>query len=73
MGSIINFIRDKVGMQGFVTWLAACMLVVMGCLKMYQGQQEFGWLLISAGMGLVGLGRKVDATRKSLENKNDKS
>lgn len=49
-------------MKGWKTWLAAAGLCGLGIYMIERGQQEFGMILILNGLGLVGIGHKIEKT-----------
>ena len=65
-------------MKGWKTWLAACGLCGLGAFLILQEKEELGMVCIFNGLGLVGIGSKVDKARvyhpvnNTLADKQDK-
>lgn len=47
-------------MRGWKTWLAAAGLCGLGIFLMLKGKDDLGMLVILNGLGLVGIGHKVE-------------
>lgn len=58
-------------LQGYVTKIAAVILIAIGLVKVYQGQTEAGLGIITAGFGLFGLRRAVDNVQTEIKKKID--
>ena len=50
-------------MRGWKTWLAAAGLCGMGIFLILQDNEDLGTICILNGLGLVGIGSKVDKAR----------
>jgi hypothetical protein len=51
-------------MKGWKTWLAVAGLCGLGVYLIQMGEKEFGMMCILNGLGLVGIGSKVDKVGK---------
>ncbi len=67
---LIDKLQKSLGMGGWVTWLSATLLVLLGAYKIYQDQTEIGMWLILNGTGLVGIGRKNEKIIGDVKNVN---
>jgi len=47
-------------MKGWKTWLSAIGLGVLGAVEMVNGQYESGAMKMLGGLGLIGVGHKVE-------------
>jgi len=47
-------------MKGWKTWLATAGLCGMGAFLMLKGKEDLGMLCIFNGLGLVGIGSKIE-------------
>ena len=53
-------------LSGYVTFVAAVGLVLLGLFKIYQGSTDGGMVLITAGLGLFGLRRAVGSIKAEV-------
>jgi len=51
-------------MKGWKTWMAAAGLSGLGVFLMLKGQEDMGMICIFNGLGLVGIGSKVERVAK---------
>lgn len=51
-------------MRGWKTWVAVAGLCALGVFLMLKGQQELGMVCIMNGLGLVGIGHKIEKTNR---------
>ena len=56
-------------LQGYITKIAAVVLIGIGLVKVYKGQVEAGLGIITAGFGLFGLRRAVDNVQTQVIEK----
>ena len=53
-------------MKGWKTWLASSGLCGLGVFLLLHGKDELGMICILNGLGLVGIGHKIDKRRSKL-------
>jgi len=49
-------------MRGWKTWIAAGCLRVLAAIDLYDGATEAGLAKLSAALGMIGLGHKIEKT-----------
>lgn len=50
-------------MKGWKTWTAAAGLCGLGAFLLIKGQQDLGLVCIMNGLGLVGIGHKIEKSK----------
>lgn len=51
-------------MKGWKTWVAAAGLCGLGVFLMLHGKEDLGMMCIFNGLGLVGIGSKIEKVQK---------